>query len=154
MALIKCAECNNEVSDQASFCPKCGAPVAGSAPIKKVEEIRDGIDCPFCGEHINASAETCGHCGAEYGYHNSSNNTTYNDLEFDRLYKRSTHHFVVTGLLLAILVVITVSLGRSGVAALTGIAVLFVAPFVVLSIFAVINVRSMKSNGKKWWKSR
>lgn len=28
MALIKCAECGNEVSDSAASCPKCGAPVA------------------------------------------------------------------------------------------------------------------------------
>lgn len=28
MALIKCAECGNEVSDSAVSCPKCGAPVA------------------------------------------------------------------------------------------------------------------------------
>jgi DNA-directed RNA polymerase subunit RPC12/RpoP len=27
MALIKCHECGNEVSDQAQACPKCGAPV-------------------------------------------------------------------------------------------------------------------------------
>lgn len=27
MALIKCIECENEVSDKAKTCPKCGAPV-------------------------------------------------------------------------------------------------------------------------------
>ncbi len=27
MALIKCSECGNEVSDQAFTCPKCGAPL-------------------------------------------------------------------------------------------------------------------------------
>lgn len=27
MALIKCSECGNEVSDQANSCPKCGAPL-------------------------------------------------------------------------------------------------------------------------------
>ncbi len=27
MALIKCEECNNEVSDKAATCPKCGAPI-------------------------------------------------------------------------------------------------------------------------------
>ena len=29
MALIKCTECGNEVSDKATSCPKCGAPIAG-----------------------------------------------------------------------------------------------------------------------------
>lgn len=28
MALIKCVECGNEVSDKANACPRCGAPVA------------------------------------------------------------------------------------------------------------------------------
>ena len=28
MALITCKECNNQVSDQAISCPRCGAPIA------------------------------------------------------------------------------------------------------------------------------
>lgn len=35
MALIKCAECNREISDKATACPGCGAPTvqpSGSAP--------------------------------------------------------------------------------------------------------------------------
>lgn len=31
MALIKCSECNREVSDKAVACPGCGAPVVGAA---------------------------------------------------------------------------------------------------------------------------
>ena len=27
MAIIKCPECQNEVSDKASSCPKCGCPI-------------------------------------------------------------------------------------------------------------------------------
>lgn len=27
MALIKCSECNKDVSDKAPFCPNCGAPI-------------------------------------------------------------------------------------------------------------------------------
>lgn len=30
MAMIKCGECNNEVSDKAVSCPKCGAPIASA----------------------------------------------------------------------------------------------------------------------------
>jgi TM2 domain-containing membrane protein YozV len=29
MALIKCSECNKEVSDKATSCPGCGAPIGG-----------------------------------------------------------------------------------------------------------------------------
>ena len=44
MALIKCNECNNEVSDKATSCPKCGAPIASNesiaagATLKTVQE--------------------------------------------------------------------------------------------------------------------
>ncbi len=31
MALIKCLECGNDVSDKASACPKCGAPATAQA---------------------------------------------------------------------------------------------------------------------------
>lgn len=33
MALIKCSECQNDVSDKAIACPKCGAPIAASARV-------------------------------------------------------------------------------------------------------------------------
>lgn len=41
MALIKCKECGDQVSDKAASCPKCGAPVAK----KKQRSIRlyDGV---------------------------------------------------------------------------------------------------------------
>lgn len=46
MALIKCNECGNQVSDQAVACPKCGAPVK-QEPTKNTEKqfvsvIQDG----------------------------------------------------------------------------------------------------------------
>ena len=33
MALINCSECGKEVSDKASTCPNCGAPIAGKQEI-------------------------------------------------------------------------------------------------------------------------
>ena len=30
MAIIKCLECTNDVSDKASACPKCGAPLSAT----------------------------------------------------------------------------------------------------------------------------
>ncbi len=36
MALIQCPECQNQVSDKAPACPKCGAPI-GSQPASPVE---------------------------------------------------------------------------------------------------------------------
>lgn len=31
MALMRCSDCGNEVSDQAPACPKCGRPIASAA---------------------------------------------------------------------------------------------------------------------------
>lgn len=49
MALIKCSECSAEISDKASCCPKCGAPVV-------VHKWR----CFKCGNMI--SEEPCPYC--------------------------------------------------------------------------------------------
>lgn len=35
MALVKCAECGNQISDKASACPKCGAPMARPVTIEQ-----------------------------------------------------------------------------------------------------------------------
>ncbi len=61
-----------------------------------------------------------------------------------------------TGLLLVILVLVIMALGRShfGVTAILVIAAIFVAPFAFMSLFAVLNVGSMRSSGKRWWKRR
>jgi len=52
MALIKCNECGQMVSDKASTCPKCGAPI--EPPIK----------CEECGEIVSSLSVSCPKCGA------------------------------------------------------------------------------------------
>ena len=49
MALIKCVECGGTVSDKASVCPHCGAPI---------------LKCKECGEVLPQGAETCSNCGS------------------------------------------------------------------------------------------
>lgn len=39
MALIKCPECNNEVSNSAESCPKCGF---------NMRLIKNTVECPYC----------------------------------------------------------------------------------------------------------
>lgn len=51
MALINCKECGGQMSDSASFCPHCGAPVAKD------------VFCPECGTKVSADARFCPHCG-------------------------------------------------------------------------------------------
>lgn len=41
MALIKCPECNKEISDRASCCPNCGCPVASTPTSVKVRALSD-----------------------------------------------------------------------------------------------------------------
>lgn len=65
MALIKCSECGNMVSDKAISCPKCGAPVV--IPIK-CEECGgvvppSSVSCPHCGAPCNSSMIKCEECG-------------------------------------------------------------------------------------------
>lgn len=51
MALINCKECGQEISDSASVCPHCGAPV-----------IKD-VYCPKCGTKVPENIQFCPTCG-------------------------------------------------------------------------------------------
>ena len=43
MALIKCGECDNEVSTEAKTCPKCGAKVKHKKPTSRTTKILGGL---------------------------------------------------------------------------------------------------------------
>lgn len=51
MALVSCKECGKEISDTASVCPHCGAPV-----------VKD-IYCQKCGTRVPANVSFCPECG-------------------------------------------------------------------------------------------
>lgn len=49
MALINCPECNNEVSDKANSCPKCGCPIQPTKSTdQNKEDDKEYIFCPNC----------------------------------------------------------------------------------------------------------
>ena len=52
MALVNCKECGQQISDSASVCPHCGAPI-----IKEVF-------CPNCGAKMPQNLKYCPQCGA------------------------------------------------------------------------------------------
>lgn len=54
MAIIKCPECNHEVSDLASHCPFCGVDIAGNL-----------VTCPDCGKILLKSTKDCPNCGCD-----------------------------------------------------------------------------------------
>lgn len=53
MALIKCLECGNQISDHANCCPHCGSPVKGITI------------CPNCGKEVN-EGKFCTSCGVKF----------------------------------------------------------------------------------------
>ncbi len=64
MALIKCPECEKEISDKAKRCICCGYPLEKYAvDIKKFEDDMEA--CPFCNYANKRSLDYCGGCGAE-----------------------------------------------------------------------------------------
>lgn len=54
MALVTCAECGHDVSDQAETCPECDAADPASSR---------GISCPECGGPVSEEDDTCPECG-------------------------------------------------------------------------------------------
>lgn len=44
MALIKCPECEKEISDKATICPSCGCPIGEGAPAQEAEAVQDNSE--------------------------------------------------------------------------------------------------------------
>lgn len=57
MALITCTECGKEVSDKATACPACGAPIA--------QQQNNTKFCKHCGETIDKECVICPKCGKQ-----------------------------------------------------------------------------------------
>lgn len=53
MALIKCSECGNEISDKAKVCINCGYKM----------QKKEKIHCKECGNEINDKEKACSKCG-------------------------------------------------------------------------------------------
>lgn len=58
MALIKCSECGQTVSDKAAACPNCGCPISQDK----------GRICEECGTQIPLNVSTCPNCGCPIDY--------------------------------------------------------------------------------------
>lgn len=53
MALIKCKECNKDISDKATNCIHCGCPI----------EIENKCFCEECGKELLTNDKVCSNCG-------------------------------------------------------------------------------------------
>lgn len=60
MALIKCSNCEKEISDKAKVCPQCGQPVVLAAPAPAEAKP---ILCEECGTEIPEGMDACPNCG-------------------------------------------------------------------------------------------
>lgn len=56
MALIKCPECGQPISDRAGTCIHCGCPI-------KTEQT---VTCPECGQEVSSKEKTCPYCGCPF----------------------------------------------------------------------------------------
>ena len=65
MALIKCKECNKEISDKAKQCPHCGFE-------------NNIITCPECKKEIENNVNTCPNCGFEIQKENKQVKSKFN----------------------------------------------------------------------------
>lgn len=61
MALIKCSECESEVSDKAAFCPKCGNPINVNKSVKIHFPSGGGLFAQGCYVY-NENEELLGKC--------------------------------------------------------------------------------------------
>ena len=80
MALIKCNECGNDVSDKAKSCPRCGYPIS--------EDFKQ-VRCQFCGDIIPANFSKCPSC------YNSPKDKLQNDN-----YNRKARYIIIAWLFL------------------------------------------------------
>lgn len=66
MALVKCEECGNEMSDRAKACPSCG-------------RENNYIFCPECGKKLSNKAFLCPDCGYTVNANSISNSDNHDD---------------------------------------------------------------------------
>ena len=89
MALIKCTECGEMISDKATVCPHC------RAPIEKMTKCED------CGAEYSADAEMCPNCGcpnfSKEAKEQSSEqrNTEQKTVDISEERKKRVQHFLV-----------------------------------------------------------
>lgn len=72
MALIKCAECGNEISEYSESCPHCGCPTNKTKEIitQRIKTLPDNIKCPVCrtvnnSDFLRKNNAKCKACGAD-----------------------------------------------------------------------------------------
>ncbi len=141
MALITCPDCRKSVSDRATACPNCGAPVSQAGSASQATSAGLGASpgpagevCPFSGHTVPAGAFVC-ECGAYYGYKGG----VLTDSKFKLLLQ-------LIGISVALFVLGYVFEWKFG-------AIAGVAGTVILGVVFLVFVLPVRVQGKKWWRA-
>ena len=95
MAIIKCPECNQEISDKAPVCPSCGVPIAGHV-----------VTCPQCGyTYFNNNTE-CPHCHHKTGMESAAGSVQLAESENEQKTSRSNNNKTVIAVVVLIVLVL------------------------------------------------
>ncbi len=92
MSLIKCPECEREISDKAEFCIGCGFPIK---KYLKNEEAKDNEKiCPYCGSKNLDKNGYCDDCGMKQpiyqeGYAVKNTNDKKEEHKFSGIYRNT-----------------------------------------------------------------
>lgn len=129
MSLIKCKECNNEISDSADSCPKCGAPVPKPPGA-------DGGQCGHCLTIVKKGATTCPNCGAKKGYRSGQTITN----------KKSLVIFKIIAALSIIIVFLLPAVFYAG-----GIIAIVASIISIAFLYDIIVQASGLMKGERWW---
>lgn len=98
MAMIKCPECGQDISDKAQKCVNCGHPL---------EHIENKTKkCPECGKDIDNNAVECPFCGCPIEENIRENNISYNKNK-----KKPYGKIMAIGAAIIVIIAIAFSLG-------------------------------------------
>ncbi|MEG0857924.1 MAG: zinc ribbon domain-containing protein, partial [Terrisporobacter sp.] len=93
MAIIKCEQCQREISDKAKKCIHCGKVF--------VEEVED-IKCSECDTILSKEDEICPNCGCPVEY--ESKEIKPQSVQVDRINVTSQMKKIIIGIIVAVLV--------------------------------------------------
>lgn len=95
MAIIKCPECHQEISDKAPVCPSCGVPIAGHV-----------TTCPQCGfTYFNSNVE-CPHCHHKTPIGTEEMRSDTENIQNDHCASQSRNNRIIIGVVLLIVVIL------------------------------------------------
>lgn len=124
MALVKCSECGQEMSDRALSCPHCG-------------NVNQFIYCPDCDKKISRKAKACPHCGCVISADSITTGDKGENYNLSIAALICAFLFPIVGLILGIMV-LNSNKGKSNTAKTFGLVATIVGGIAVFFSFFII----------------